>query len=582
MRRTFGPSGGNRKPAVAAPGSSGSSRPTKQLGGGGSKGTQGTPEANYLTTPTVTVSSTGSVTTSGYQPKAARRAKRAARASRKRERRITKAVSISRQNASQRRRKQATDTKRLARTETAIKATRPKLASTPKSFKGKPTAGTPTLKSLQTAAKSGALKTNRKGFVTTPPVRKAARELKQAKKAVRKTTGLTGPLTPGQKKFSRIVARKTGLSPRVIAAQALAEESGSYAQQREAEGNHNWLNIGYFDSGPGEITRDPTWSNPKSAAKATARFYNNQEFGPSEKIAAIVPTSAGKSDAAQIAAIGNSDWATSGAYRESIEGTHDLIGQKRNPKAVKRLQRAEADAKSLGLKPSSTPKASKKLVTRFKAAKQAMKEVEGLPYVWGGGHGSPTSSPTGGGLDCSGAVGYVLNKIGALKGSLTSGDMGSVLKPGPGALTVFYNGEHTFLRLGNEYWGTSVGDSGSGGLGPHPTPSASYLAQYNVGHVSGMGLKQARELGFKNLGATQSFPGMTLSSSGTTATINEGAGATKEGKPGFSQKPIKLTQAQKAHRKFRRLDELGVGESEAARSESPTLKALEQKYGVAA
>jgi hypothetical protein len=47
--------------------------------------------------------------------------------------------------------------------------------------------------------------------------------------------------------------------------------------------------------------------------------------------------------------------------------------------------------------------------------------------------------------------------------------MGSVLKPGPGAVTVYYNAGHTFMKIGDRYWGTSVGDSGSGGLGPTPT-----------------------------------------------------------------------------------------------------------------
>lgn len=472
----------------------------------------------------------------------------------------------------------------------------PKLPSTkPVKFEGKPTAGTPTLKSLQVAKKTGTLRVNKRGFATTPPVRAAARELKKAKLVVKKSgPKIAGPLTHGQKVFAKRVAAKTALSPRVVAAQALAEESGSAAAQREAEGNQNWLNIGMTDSGPISLTQDRAWSHPKSAADATVAFLKGKKYGASPGIQAILPESKGKSDKGQIAAIAHSGWATNPDYQSSIEGTHALVSAKPgNPKATKRLAKAKVKAEKVGLdvgKPSShVGPAPKKVVTRFKAAKRAMKEVEGLPYVWGGGHGSATSSPTGGGLDCSGAVGYVLNKIHAMKGSLTSGDMGSVLKPGPGALTVFYNGEHTFLRLGNEYWGTSVGDSGAGGLGPHPAPSAGYLASYSVGHVAGLGKKQALQLGFKNLGevGTQSFPGMTLSSSGTTATIDSGAGATV-GKPGFSSKPIQLTPVQEARRKLHKLDQLGVEagtpttQTDGSAPSTSELSRLEQKYSGAA
>jgi hypothetical protein len=542
------------------------------------------PEPTVETTPIVTTNTkngTTTVSTSGFPSQvSAKRATRRARTANRKAQRIRRAVTQTRQNASERKRKSAQTDRRLARTEAAIKSRRPKPTSIPKTFKGKPTAGTPTLKSLQVAAKTGALKTNQKGFVTTPPVRKATRELKQAKKAVRKTTGLTGPLTQGQKTFARRVAKKTPLSPRVVAAQTLAEQSGEAAQQREAEGNHNWLNIGYFDSGPGELTRDATWSNPKAAADATVRFLKGQEFGPSEGIKAILPASKGRSDREQIAAIANSGWASNPGYQELIEGTHDLIGVKQNPKAVKRLQRAKADAKSLGLNTSKVGEPAKKVVTRFKAAMVAAKELEKakLPYVWGGGHGDLASRPTGGGLDCSGAVSYVLNKIGALKGSLVSGDMGSALSPGPGAITVFYNPVHTFMRIGNRYFGTSTTNPGGGAGFIEGTPDD--LSKYSVGHVPGLGKQQALQLGITDLSGSTSFPGLSLSGSGTTATIESGASTTK-GKPGFSQKPI--TPAQKARRKFKRLDELGVGSSEPPSDEvSPTLKRLEEKYGVAA
>src|SRR4051812_28397364 len=120
-------------------------------------------------------------------------------------------------------------------------------------------------------------------------------------------------LTSGQRQFVSSLARRTGLDPRVLQAWALAEESGGAAQKREAQGNQNWLNIGYFDSGPGAITKDQAFGNPRSAAHATEQFLRGQKFGASSGIRHILST-AGHDPQAQIKAIAGSGWASSG-YR---------------------------------------------------------------------------------------------------------------------------------------------------------------------------------------------------------------------------------------------------------------------------
>jgi hypothetical protein len=77
---------------------------------------------------------------------------------------------------------------------------------------------------------------------------------------------------------------------------------------------------------------------------------------------------------------------------------------------------------------------------------------------------------------------------------------------------------------------------------------------------------------------------MTLSSSGTTATINQGAGTTVE-KPGFSNRPIQLTRQQKARRTIKKLGQMGVtfaGSAPKEATKGVTLAALEKKYGKAA
>jgi hypothetical protein len=324
--------------------------------------------------------------------------------------------------------------------------------------------------------------------------------LPKGQKPQRSPVSISGPLTPSQKAFGEELARQTGLSPKTIGGWMLAEESGSAAQSKQAKGDANWLNIG-----PGQNLG----SNPRAAAQKTAQLINTSGYYGG------IRASRGKGVGAQVSAIKASPW-DGGHYANGIP-TNLVSGSSRIPKQI---------------------------VTRFHAGAEAARELAQahVPYVWGGGHGSPTSSPTGGGLDCSGAVSYVLNKMGVMKGSLSSGEMGKVLKPGPGAVTVFYNGGHTFMKIGNHYFGTSVNNS-SKGLAFYGSPGASYLSQFSVGHVPGLGKKVATEMGI-SLTGSQSFPGMSLSSSGTSATINSGAGATVS-TPGFSNKPIKFTPMQR-------------------------------------
>jgi len=95
----------------------------------------------------------------------------------------------------------------------------------------------------------------------------------------------------------------------------LAEESGGAAQSRQSQNNNDWLNIGYTDSGTYGST-DPIWSDPVSAADATAGWLKGQNTIPgygvaSSGVQAILQT-AGQSPQAQIAAIQSSGWASSG------------------------------------------------------------------------------------------------------------------------------------------------------------------------------------------------------------------------------------------------------------------------------
>ena len=116
-------------------------------------------------------------------------------------------------------------------------------------------------------------------------------------------------LTDGQAEFAAKLAQLTGLSPRVIASWELAEESGQYAQGREAQHDFNWLNIAWYDSGRGGLSYNAAFGNPATAAEQTAKFLKGTWGGASDSIRAILSTASG-TPAQQIAAIANSDWAS--------------------------------------------------------------------------------------------------------------------------------------------------------------------------------------------------------------------------------------------------------------------------------
>ncbi|MGO9961541.1 MAG: hypothetical protein ACLP50_37145 [Solirubrobacteraceae bacterium] len=122
-------------------------------------------------------------------------------------------------------------------------------------------------------------------------------------------------LTSDQQAFASRLAADTGMDPGVVSAWLLAEESGGAASSRQSAGNNDWLNIGYTDSGT-YGSSDSTWSDPVSAADATAGWLQGQNTIPgygtaSSGIESILST-AGQPAATQISAIQGSGWASSG------------------------------------------------------------------------------------------------------------------------------------------------------------------------------------------------------------------------------------------------------------------------------
>ena len=125
----------------------------------------------------------------------------------------------------------------------------------------------------------------------------------------------SGKMTTGQQQFASRLAADTGLDPGVVSAWLLAEENGSAASSRQAANNNDWLIVGYTDSRPYGSSY-LIWSDPTAAADATAGWLKGQNTIPgygtaSGGIQAIL-SPAGQTPQAQIAAIQNSGWASSG------------------------------------------------------------------------------------------------------------------------------------------------------------------------------------------------------------------------------------------------------------------------------
>ncbi|MFZ1994355.1 MAG: lytic murein transglycosylase, partial [Solirubrobacteraceae bacterium] len=117
-----------------------------------------------------------------------------------------------------------------------------------------------------------------------------------------------------------------------------------------------------------------------------------------------------------------------------------------------------------------------------------MVSAANFPYVYGGGHEQPSVFAP---FDCSGSVSYVMQQAGYSVPTTVSGDIPMWKFPaGPGTVTIFYNSWHTFMRIGNRYFGTSGFARPGGGAGWFDVDKlpADYLAKFSVVHVPNLGV----------------------------------------------------------------------------------------------
>jgi len=133
-------------------------------------------------------------------------------------------------------------------------------------------------------------------------------------------------LTPGQEKFAGRLAELTGLDPRVVAAWEVAEESGSAAQgtrgRVELQLAQHWL----LRQRRRKDRLRQGFGDPISAAEQSAKFLKGEWGGASSSIRAIL-NSVGHTPAEQMAAIANSDWASSHyGGGTNLRGTYNELG----------------------------------------------------------------------------------------------------------------------------------------------------------------------------------------------------------------------------------------------------------------
>jgi cell wall-associated NlpC family hydrolase len=104
--------------------------------------------------------------------------------------------------------------------------------------------------------------------------------------------------------------------------------------------------------------------------------------------------------------------------------------------------------------------------------------IAGLPYIWGGGHGSFHDS----GYDCSGSVSYALAAAGLLSSPLDSTGVESWGLPGPGRwITVYANAGHAFMIVAGWRFDTVALAQGGTRWSQSGTDTSAFVARHPPG-----------------------------------------------------------------------------------------------------
>lgn len=110
-------------------------------------------------------------------------------------------------------------------------------------------------------------------------------------------------------------------------------------------------------------------------------------------------------------------------------------------------------------------------------------QIIGLPYIFGGGHGSFVSP----GYDCSGTVSFALHGASLLKAPMDSSEFMRWGGHGIGRwVTVFTNPEHAYMAVAGLRLDTSAADDPSDQQGPRWRPLRPANAGFRIRHPAGL------------------------------------------------------------------------------------------------
>jgi hypothetical protein len=108
----------------------------------------------------------------------------------------------------------------------------------------------------------------------------------------------------------------------------------------------------------------------------------------------------------------------------------------------------------------------------------AADRIAGMPYKYGGGHGTWNDS----GYDCSGSVSYALHGAGLLSSALTSGGFMSWGAPGKGRwVTIYANPGHVYMVINGRRFDTSGRDESGSRWQSRSRSSAGYTVRHPPG-----------------------------------------------------------------------------------------------------
>jgi hypothetical protein len=169
--------------------------------------------------------------------------------------------------------------------------------------------------------------------------------------------------------------------------------------------------------------------------------------------------------------VGSSSGGSSGRLAQPVSDTQVRAELKASGLTANANQ-AMITPDGLAIAPINAPPAVQTII-------QTGNEIAHLPYRFGGGHGTFEDNA----YDCSGSLSFVFAASGLLNTTMTSGQLMSWGKPGPGKwITVFATQGHTFMYVAGLRFDTvALAQTGSRWSNRPATEGGGFVARHPVG-----------------------------------------------------------------------------------------------------